>query len=216
MIGILAIWNDCAVGRTEAYEGWYHGEHLADRVSVPGFRFGRRHEAITGSPDYFTYYETDSVDVLFSEQYLKQLDNPSPVTKEVMDGTFINATRTVCERTTCVGAGRGGYLVAGRTRTNMTEIDWYSRLSDLLSESGVLGFELWRQAVIPESKTSARAEEQIRGADVTIMDALIVHTAREKDARMVYDVVRQDHEGQVGIYRLVSELNHEDLHRKAT
>ena len=95
MVGILAIWNDCAVGSMDKYESWYHGEHLADRVGVSGFRLGRRHEALVGSPHYFTYYETASVDVLLSEEYLRQLDNPSPLTQEIMAGVFINATRSV-------------------------------------------------------------------------------------------------------------------------
>ena len=70
--------------------------------------------------------------------------------------------------------------------------------------------------MIPDCNTGARADEQIRGADETIMNALIVHTAREKDARMAYDVVNQEYGGQVGIYRLVSELNSADLNRDVT
>jgi len=216
MVGILGIWNDCAVGKIETYEAWYHGEHLADRVGISGFRFGRRHEAIMGSPHYFTYYETDSVEVLFSEQYLKQLDHPSPLTQEVMDGVFINATRTVCERATRVGAGRGGYVVVGRTKTNLTQVDWNPMLSSLMPKPGVLSLELWRKAKISNGNNEARAEEQIRGPDETIMGAFIVHTARECDARRIYGIVSPNHNGDIGIYHLVSELDHSNLDSPST
>ena len=211
MVGILAIWNDCAVGSTDKYESWYHGEHLADRVGVSGFRLGRRHEALVGSPHYFTYYETASVDVLLSEEYLRQLDNPSPLTQEIMAGVFINATRSVCERMACVGAARGGYIVVGRTKSKLANIDWSLLLSNLTSKPGVLRLELWRKTSIEEGSNRARAEEQIRGADDKITDALIVHTAREDDARVIYDIVSPTHDGETGIYRLVSELEHGDL-----
>ena len=40
--GILALWNDCEASHEDAYEDWYQGEHLAERLAVPGFRRGRR------------------------------------------------------------------------------------------------------------------------------------------------------------------------------
>ena len=70
--GILAIWNDCKIGEEFLYEKWYQGEHLHDRVSIPGFKLGRRHKSVDRTPKYFTYYETTSAEVLFSEAYLHQ------------------------------------------------------------------------------------------------------------------------------------------------
>ena len=52
--GVLAIWNDCAVGSEETYEKWYQTEHLPERLSIPGFKNGRRYQALRGSPMYFT------------------------------------------------------------------------------------------------------------------------------------------------------------------
>ena len=45
--GILAAWNDCAPEGLAEYEHWY-AHHLAERVGVPGFREGRRYEAVPG------------------------------------------------------------------------------------------------------------------------------------------------------------------------
>ena len=39
--GVLAIWNDCAVGSEETYEKWYQTEHLPERLSIPSFKNGR-------------------------------------------------------------------------------------------------------------------------------------------------------------------------------
>jgi hypothetical protein len=62
--GILAVWNDCAPGSEGQYEAWYRGEHLPERVGIPGFRGGWRYRAIDAEPEYFTFYETDTPEVL--------------------------------------------------------------------------------------------------------------------------------------------------------
>jgi hypothetical protein len=50
--GILAIFNDCRAGREAEFEAWFQGEHLIERLTVPGFLFGRRHRAISGTSGY--------------------------------------------------------------------------------------------------------------------------------------------------------------------
>ena len=47
--GILAIWNDVRAGHETEFDAWFQSEHLLERLAVPGFLFGRRHEAISGS-----------------------------------------------------------------------------------------------------------------------------------------------------------------------
>ena len=48
--GVLAIFNDCRDGREAEFEAWFQGEHLLERLAVPGFLFGRRHRAISAAP----------------------------------------------------------------------------------------------------------------------------------------------------------------------
>ena len=48
--GILAIFNDCRAGREAEFEAWFQGEHLIERLAVPGFLFGRRHKAFRAHP----------------------------------------------------------------------------------------------------------------------------------------------------------------------
>ena len=66
---------------------------------MPGFLFGRRHQAISGSAGYFNFYLVETPAVLTSKPYLERLDNPTPMTKKIMSEVFINMNRTVCHRT---------------------------------------------------------------------------------------------------------------------
>ena len=91
--GILAIFNDCRAGREDEFNAWFQGEHLQERLAVPGFLFGRRHQAISGSAGYFNFYLVESPDVLTSRPYLERLDNPTPMTKRVMSEVFLNMNR---------------------------------------------------------------------------------------------------------------------------
>src|SRR5512143_2507406 len=65
--GILAIWNDCRAGREAEFDAWFQGEHLLERLAVPGFLFGRRHQAISGSAGHFNFYLVESPEVLTSK-----------------------------------------------------------------------------------------------------------------------------------------------------
>ncbi|MEI9804029.1 MAG: hypothetical protein WDN48_05650 [Pseudolabrys sp.] len=76
--GILAIFNDCRAGFEEEFEAWFQGEHLLERLAVPGFLYGRRHQAISGACGYFNFYLVASPDVLTSKPYLDRLNNPTP------------------------------------------------------------------------------------------------------------------------------------------
>ena len=97
--GILAIFNNVAPGREAEFEEWFQHEHLEERLSVPGFLLGRRHEAVSGEPRYFNFYLTRSVEVLKSAPYLARLDNPTPMTRTIMSAVFKDMIRTVCRRT---------------------------------------------------------------------------------------------------------------------
>jgi antibiotic biosynthesis monooxygenase (ABM) superfamily enzyme len=48
--GILAIFNNVAPGREAEFEEWFQHEHLQERLAVPGFLLGRRHEAVASRP----------------------------------------------------------------------------------------------------------------------------------------------------------------------
>src|SRR6185437_11005210 len=136
--GILAIFNDCRAGREDEFDGWFQGEHLEERLAVPGFVFGRRHQAISGSSGYFNFYLVESPDVLTSNHYLERLDNPTPFTRKVMSEIFINMNRTVCRRTLRRGAFHGAFVVTVRFLNDAPDAATLATLvEDLVQNSAV-------------------------------------------------------------------------------
>jgi len=203
--GILAIWNDCAPGRDADFEHWFQSEHLAERLAVPGFRRGRRHEAILGSPRYFVAYVTDSPGALTSAAYRERVNNPTPLTVEMMSKVFRNMIRTVCSRVARHGVTRGSFAVTAR----FTQPQDHAILSNLIEESlrddGTACGEIWSAfgATIAMSE-----EEKLRGGDRKISDCLLVETLRESDARRVAGQMtdRFGASAEIGIYRLLCEF----------
>src|SRR5215211_3914202 len=112
--GILAIFNNVASGREAEFERWFQHEHLQERLAVPGFLLGRRHEAVAGEPRYFNFYLTCSADVLQSAHYRRRLDEPTPMTRRVMSEIFRDMIRTIGERTLRLGSMRGAVAVTAR------------------------------------------------------------------------------------------------------
>ena len=145
-LGILALWNDCSARQQKLYETWYQTEHLHDRVSIAGFRLGRRHESVGSGPQFFTYYETDSDDIFFSQTYLEQLDNPSHLTKEVMKGVFTNVSRTVCICTRRVGNSSGSFVITARSDFGKPIEKLCDVVDSVGQRYGVLRAELWERS----------------------------------------------------------------------
>ena len=143
--GILAIFNDAREGREAELDAWFQSEHLQERLAVPGFLFGRRHEAITASSAFFNYYVVESPDVLTSKPYLERLDNPTPMTKRIMSEVFINMNRTVCHRVARRGAFRGSYVVTARYFAAEPDIGALTaKLDELVKDTAVAGGEIWK------------------------------------------------------------------------
>ena len=160
--GILAIWNDCRPGTQREYEAWYRGEHLPERLSVPGFRAAWRFRAIEGAPEYFTFYETVNPEVLFSAAYEARVNDPSALTRRVMSGVFTNATRALLTSTASWGVLRGAFAVSLRFEAQPgTELD--GCLATLAGRDDVLRAEVWRPTR-PAAPAVLSAEQAVAGA----------------------------------------------------
>src|SRR5262245_6260646 len=118
---MLAFFNNVAPGREAEFEEWFQHEHLQERLGVPGFLLGRRHEAVAGEPRYFNFYVTRSADVLKSDDYQMRVNNPTPTTRMVMSEIFKDMIRTVCHRTLRLGNMRGAVAVL---LTSAIQIVW--------------------------------------------------------------------------------------------
>jgi hypothetical protein len=152
-------------------------------VGVPGFRFGRRFEAVTADRRFFCYYEVDSPAVLTSPAYLQRLENPTPWTQKTMT-YFRNMVRTVCDVRRTAGDLTGAYAVVLRADEVFAPTPEADALVDeLASQEGIARVQLWTAAA---SQTRAdTAEMKIRGRDQLIAGALAVECARRADAERV-------------------------------
>ena len=203
--GILAIFNDCRAGREAEFEEWFQGEHLLERLAVPGFLFGRRHQAISGSNGYFNFYLVESPAVLTSKPYLERLDNPTPMTKKIMSEIFINMNRTLCHRTLRRGGFRGAYAVTARFN-DAFDIGTMTRLADtLVKDTAVAACEVWT-AVDPAGQPVSM-EEKLRGGDKKIKACLMVDTLRQAEAeKLCASLAKQFPAAGVGVFRVLCQL----------
>lgn len=203
--GVLAIWNDIRPGRAEEFESWFKGEYLQERLAVPGFRLGRRHEAIAGAPRYFVFYLTDTPGVLTSGTYLERLNNPTALTRSVMTHGFVNMNRTVCRRAARFGALWGAVAVTARFGRTLEPERIAPLLEGIAVEEGIARCELWSSA---ERGGEAAVEERLRGGDRKIAACIMVDALREADAaRARAALVREFGEtAETGIYRLLCEV----------
>jgi hypothetical protein len=203
--GALAIWHDIRAGTEEAFEDWYKNEHFPERLGVSGFRLGRRYEAVAGAPRYFCVYFTAMPETLTSGAYMERLNNPTPLTRQIMTTAFVNMNRTVCRRVRRFGALMGTFSVTARFGAPIDQGKASAMLDALSRTAGVARCELWEAA---ESGVRAAAEEKLRGPDRKIAACAVAETLRQADAGRVHDQFRQEFGGsaEIGIYRQLCTL----------
>jgi hypothetical protein len=203
--GILAIFNNVASGREAEFEEWFQHEHLAERLAVPGFLLGRRHEVVSGQPRYFNFYVTQSAEVLKSAAYLDRLDNPTPMTRTVMSEIFKNMIRTVCHRTFRRGVLRGTGVVSVRFGERPIEATLKATIEILLQDKAVACGEIWVAADAHEFPVSM--EERLRGGDRKIEACLLVETLRLTEAENIAaGLATEFPNADIGVYRLLCEI----------
>jgi hypothetical protein len=201
--GILAIFNDCRAGREAEFEAWFQGEHLLERLAVPGFLFGRRHAAISGSSGYFNFYLVESPAILTSKPYLERLDNPTPMTRKVMSEIFLNMNRTVCHWTLRRGGFRGAYAATVRFNDQPDMAALTTLAETLVQDPAVASCEICTAA----DGQAVSMEEKLRGGDKKIETCLMVDTLRQGDAETLGERFSQQFIGaDIGVFRVLCQL----------
>jgi len=79
--GLLMVWADVPADKEDDFNRWYNEEHMAERLSVPGFLDAARYEAVKNGPKHLACYELESPAVLESPAYKRVQANPTPWTK---------------------------------------------------------------------------------------------------------------------------------------
>ncbi|KQU91654.1 hypothetical protein ASC78_01630 [Variovorax sp. Root318D1] len=95
---VLALWNDVTPDVDAEYNTWHAGEHVPERLTVPGMLWGRRYRRACNSlaPRYLTLYGMRDVQVLDSDAYRLLLSRPTPMSAH-MRPHLRNLSRWVCD-----------------------------------------------------------------------------------------------------------------------
>ena len=205
-LGILAIWNNVVPGREADFETWFQGEHLQERLGVPGFNYGRRHQAISGSSAFFNFYLVDSPAVLTSKPYLERLDNPTPMTRMIMTEVFRDMNRTLCHRVLRRGDFRGAYAVTVRWFDAMPDVTALTtKIGGMIGDPAIAAGEIW-VATDPTGQPVSM-EEKLRGGDRRIKGALMIDTLHEADAVKLGAALQSEYAGaEVGVFRVLCQI----------
>jgi len=81
--GLLMVWTDVPADKEPEFNRWYNEEHIAERLSVPGFLSAARYEAVKGGPKHLAVYELESPAVLQGAAYKKGSSNPTEWTRRM-------------------------------------------------------------------------------------------------------------------------------------
>jgi hypothetical protein len=112
---VVAIWNGIAPEGRDEFYAWHLQEHMPERVGIPGFSRGRRYIAADAAtrPEFFTLYETDTMQVLQGQDYLNRLNAPTPWTRAAT-AHFRDTSRALARVLESRGPGMGGALLTIR------------------------------------------------------------------------------------------------------
>ncbi len=166
--GVVAIWNGIRPeGRADFYE-WHNREHMPERVAIPGFLRGRRYVAAQAHPEFFTLYETRSVDDLSGADYLARLNAPTEWTRRATSH-FTDTARSLCRVALTAGVGMGGWMMTWRY-DDAPAGDLKDALRMLADAAGVTGVHL----CITDHGASGMETEEKKGRPTNAVPGYLV------------------------------------------
>lgn len=147
-LGLMAFWSDIDADYVLRYQQWHNCEHIPERVSIHGFREGRRYRAMNNAPHFLMFYEADASSVLASDAYMAALNAPTEWTREALTH-FRKPVRGVYSLLASIGkAGRRAapYLTAMRFDLPDGDEAIYAEawLGGIAGSQGVSRARLWR------------------------------------------------------------------------
>jgi len=162
---VLAIWVDIEPAEDAFFEHWHSREHLAERVSCPGWLRGSRFKAVTRPGRYLLFYDAENAAAFDSETYYARLRSPSEMSRAIFP-KFRNTSRTVCAVEQRWGEGIGAAVLTLRMKANNV-----APFDKLASPETARVDLLTGRAKVGQAQT---AEKELRGApDQQIERALV-------------------------------------------
>lgn len=214
--GVLAIWNDVVPDGEAEFNHWHTLEHVPERLGIPGFLRGRRYQAVSGSPKYFTLYEAETVETFAGEAYLARLNDPTPWTRRALP-LFRNTNRTACRVTRSLGLGVGAILATLRLAPMPGREEelraWLTgtALPELASRPGLVGAHLLEAELsatrVPTSERKLRDRDDEVAAWALLLEGLeaegVETVSRELVSREALSRRGASPEPILGVYRLL-------------
>jgi hypothetical protein len=219
----LIIWNGIQDRTRRDFFTWHNREHILERVSIPGFRRGRRYIAIDGEPEFFNLYEVDRFETLIQGRYPERLANPTPWTERVMPG-FLAMNRALSRVVLSKGLGSGGVIATVRFNPGNAEAlprGAFTQLAEiaLARHPEILGLHVCVADMIASSIDTA--ERRARGSATLVPPAAILVEATdpavlttfcsESLSAASFRTLGIDTETLTGIYRLEFSLSSGDI-----
>jgi hypothetical protein len=143
---VVALWNDVVPEGLAAFHAWHIGEHMPERVGIPGFRRGRRYAAADAAtrPGFFTLYEVATMAVLSGAAYSARLNDPTQGTQANIPN-FRNTVRALAEVVESRGIGVGGAALTIRVAAEDADAALLGRLArEALALPRIVGAHLCR------------------------------------------------------------------------
>ena len=170
--GVLAIWNGIAPEAEQEFLRWHVGQHLPERISVPGFLRARRYVALEGTPAYFNFYEVEDVGVLSSSDYLERLDAPTDWTQSVVPH-FTDTSRTLCDVVESCGHGCGGVILTLRLDADAAGLrPLVQRLADHPDISAATLLSRYEEPVAPTSESRMRSAPDSSSKTILLIEGV--------------------------------------------
>ncbi len=197
---------DIAPEAIAEHDDWHTHEHVAERLSIPGFLRVTRWVALRGGPRYLVMYEVDELATLTSAAYLGRLNNPSAWTARMMPH-YRGMRRGFCAVSGSFGLGIGHLSALLRFKPEPSSAASLRRwllqeaLPQLPRRPGVASVHLLEATVTPQVTN----EQRIRGSDLGVDWAVLLTGYGEQAlAELVRDVVGPAHLEQHGATGIVA------------
>lgn len=160
----IAIWCHIEAPLRAEHDAWHSGEHLPERLAIPGFLRGRRCRSADEAAawPYFILYEVRDASVMTSPAYLERLNNPTSWSRKIFAACRLS--RTLCRVVESHGRGAGGQVL-----TSQADAD----VDRLMGTTGVTAVHRLERETLQRPRT--REERMRRGeADESVERVVIV------------------------------------------
>ncbi|PPR78625.1 MAG: hypothetical protein CFH01_00871, partial [Alphaproteobacteria bacterium MarineAlpha2_Bin1] len=179
--GMLVSFTETKKENEDELKSWFVNEHIDERaINTDGFFRSRFYECLGSGPKFFATYETNSFEVLKSENYMNKVSNQTEWSKEIIPKLTI-LDRLTGKITINNMRGFGGYILVYRflpiendeERNNLREI-FKNELNEIIKLDLINGICLVENDSKISTLTGKKAENIGGSPNLTIRDEWLI------------------------------------------